>query len=140
MPPTGRRPAAGSARPGALVRLGRAVVRHRRAILAAVPVVLLLAGLGGAGVINGLQTAGWFAPSDESTRASAIVDQRFEAGPPNVVLLVTASEAGGVDTPVAERAGRELTEKLAARTGRRRGRVVLDARQVRDDAVRGRQT
>ena len=117
MPPTGRRTTAGSARSGALVRLGHAVVRHRRAVLTVVPVVLLLAALGGAGVINELQTQGWFAPSDESTRASAMVDERFEAGPPNVVLLVTASEDGGVDTPVAERAGRELTQKLAARPG-----------------------
>jgi RND superfamily putative drug exporter len=80
-------------------------------------VLLILAAVAGAGVVSRLQTAGWFAPSDESTRASSLVDQRFEAGPPNVVLLVTASEAGGVDTPAAEKAGRELTKKLAARTG-----------------------
>jgi len=116
-PPNGRRPSVEAGRPGILVRLGRAVVRHRRAVLAVLPVVMLLAGIGGVGVIDKLQTAGWFAPSDESSRASAMVDQRFEAGPPNVVLLVTAPEDGGVDAPAAEKAGRALTEKLAARPG-----------------------
>ncbi|MEU8582966.1 MMPL family transporter [Streptomyces abikoensis] len=95
--------------------LGRCVHgTPRRALgtLVLLGLVALLAAVGGHGVSERLAPGGWTPARAESTRADAFLAERFGAGRPHLVLLATAR--GGVDEPGAARAGRALTERLAA--------------------------
>ncbi|MFD8998473.1 MMPL family transporter [Streptomyces abikoensis] len=95
--------------------LGRCVHGTPRRALGALVLlglVALLATVGGHGVSERLAPGGWTPARAESTRADAFLAERFGAGRPHLVLLATAR--GGVDEPGAARAGRALTERLAA--------------------------
>ncbi len=99
-----------------LVRLGQFTVRRRRRILVVSTVLFALAGVFGGGVAGHLSSGGFADPDAESIRAGKVVDQVFHAGPPNLVLLVTA-RGGSVDDPATATAGRALTDELAAAAG-----------------------
>ena len=99
-----------------LVRLGQFTVRRRRRILVVSTVLFALAGVFGGGVAGHLSSGGFADPDAESIRAAKVVDQVFHAGPPNLVLLVTA-RGGSVDDPATAAAGRALTDELAAAGG-----------------------
>ncbi len=90
-------------------------IRHRVAVLVATPLLLVLAGFAGAGVAGRLGSGGFHAPADESTRAQGVVDSGFDAGPANLVLLVSAPR--GVDESAVAIAGRALSARLAAEPG-----------------------
>ena len=91
--------------------LGRFAHRRRQFVLAAT-VVFMIASIGtGFAVFGALKSGGFEDPQAESTKAKAILAERFGAGSPDLVLLV--STAGGrVDAPDAVRQGRRLTERL----------------------------
>ena len=74
---------------------------------------VVLAGAFGGGVAENLTAGGFVDPATESAQAEEILDDRFDTGVPNVVLVVTA-RAGNVDTPAVTDAGLALTEELAA--------------------------
>ncbi len=99
-----------------LERMANVVVRRRRRVLVAALVVFAVCGAVGGGVAEHLSSGGFEDPRAESTRAQRIVDQRFGAGSPNLVLLVTA-KGGDVDSPEAEAAGAALTAEVAALPG-----------------------
>ncbi len=94
-----------------LRRVALLSVRRRRLILVLAAVGFAVAGGLGGGVADHLSSGGFDDPSSESSRADRVLEDRFEAGTPNVVLLVTADD-GSVDDPRVAAAGRELTEEL----------------------------
>jgi RND superfamily putative drug exporter len=97
--------------------LGQLSVRRPRAVLAVTAVFLVLAAVLGVGVFNRLSGGGFEDPSAESTRAEALLGERFDSGTPNFVVLATA-EGGAADPAVdgtaAAAAGEDLTRRLAA--------------------------
>ncbi|HEY6430178.1 MAG TPA: hypothetical protein VIX84_23355, partial [Acidimicrobiales bacterium] len=97
-----------------LTRLGRFTVRHRKGVLLATALLALLAGVLGGGVEKRLSTGGFYDPASESQRAAQLLDQRFQQGPPNLVLLVTAADGRTVDDPTVKAAGVAVTRQLAA--------------------------
>ncbi|MGI8625092.1 MAG: MMPL family transporter [Geodermatophilaceae bacterium] len=96
--------------------LGRLAFRRRWFLLAGTAVFLVVAVLAGLSVFDRLKSGGFEDPTAESARATAILDERFDAGSPDLVLLVRPS-TGDVDTPGSVQAGRLLTERLAAEPG-----------------------
>jgi RND superfamily putative drug exporter len=95
-----------------LRRVALLPVRRRRLILVLAAVGFAVAGGIGGGVADHLSSGGFDDPSSESSRAERVLEERFGAGTPNVVLLVTADD-GSVDDPPVATAGRDLTEQLA---------------------------
>ncbi|HZA87706.1 MAG TPA: hypothetical protein VE466_12590, partial [Acidimicrobiales bacterium] len=87
-------------------------VRRRRWVLAASVLFVVAAAGIGAGAFGVLKGGGFEDPGAESTRAADALDEVFDTGEPNVVLLLRAP-AGGVDDPAAADAGAALTERLA---------------------------
>ncbi|MCA1657369.1 MAG: MMPL family transporter, partial [Actinobacteria bacterium] len=99
-----------------LVRLAQLTVRRRRAILITSVILFAVAGAIGGGVAEHLSSGGFDDPGAESTRAGKVIDEVFDAGEPNVVLLVTA-RAGTVDAPAVVAEAQALTSELAAEPG-----------------------
>ena len=102
-----------------LARIADLVIRRRRAVLVGAVVVFALGGAIGGGVAEHLSAGGFDDPSSESYQADQILLDRFDAGMPNIVLLVTApgtpgGEVPAVDAPDAEAAGLALTAQLDA--------------------------
>ena len=97
-----------------LTRLGRFIVRRRRAILVGRGALRgRLASRSPAGVASRLTSGGFADPSSESERAAHILQRQFGAKDPNVVLLVTAKHGDRSTTPRCAAAGRRLTRELA---------------------------
>lgn len=99
--------------PGAWGRLGEWVAVRRRLVLITTVLVTLLAGVFGAGAMDALSLSRFESPGSESDRAAALLADRFQAGSPNLLLLVTARQ-GTVDDPEVVAAGRALTEEVAS--------------------------
>ena len=97
-------------------KLGEALVRRRRIVGIVALLLVLVAGGLGADVASKLSSGGYEDASADSTKAKALVEERFGSGDPNVVLLVTAAE-GTVDDPAVAAAGAEVTAELAATPG-----------------------
>ena len=93
-------------------KLGRFTVRRRRWVLAASVLFVVAAAGIGAGAFGVLKGGGFEDPGAESTRAADALDEVFDTGEPNVVLLLRAP-AGGVDDPAVADAGAAVTERLA---------------------------
>ncbi|RLL69737.1 MMPL family transporter [Streptomyces sp. Z26] len=89
-----------------LHRLADLVLHRARALLLLTLVAVIAMGAVGFGAFGVLQGGGFEDPDAPSSRAQELVDDRF-GGDTNLVLLVRADD--GLDSPAAERAGRELT-------------------------------
>jgi RND superfamily putative drug exporter len=94
-----------------LYRLGLAVSRYATLVLIVGGVFLLVALVVGSRAFGELQSGGFDDPASESSRANTLSDQHFGAGP-NLILVATADH-GTIDSAAAQRAGRELTARLA---------------------------
>lgn len=92
--------------------LGSLAVRRARLILVAAALTLVAAGVIGAGAFAQLKTEGFDDPNADSTKAAALVEERF-GGEADLILLVRP-EKGTVDDPAAVAAGIALAEKAAA--------------------------
>jgi RND superfamily putative drug exporter len=99
-----------------LTRLAEFLVRRRRRVLVTAVIGFLAAGVGGGNVAEHLSGGGFEDPGAESTQATDILNDSFDQGEPNVVLLVTA-EAGSVDAGDVAAAGTALTEEIGAEEG-----------------------
>jgi putative drug exporter of the RND superfamily len=95
-----------------LSRLGRFTVRRRKIILVATVVIFAVAGAFGGSVADHLSSGGFDDPASESFQADEALLDTFDAGTPNLLLLVTAAN-GSVDDPAIAAAGTALTERLA---------------------------
>jgi len=97
--------------------LAARIARRYKAVLV-VSVALLFVGAGVAmGVGDALGVGGFYASSDESTRADAAFDGRLPSGPHNLVVVARATDGGGVDSAAAVAAGIELTGLLQREGG-----------------------
>jgi RND superfamily putative drug exporter len=96
--------------------LGSFAVRRRRAVLVATVGFALIAAVVGSGAFSALRSGGFDDPGAPSSRAEDLLEEQFGQGQPNLVLLVTAT-GGRVDAADAQRAGAELTSRLAAMDG-----------------------
>jgi RND superfamily putative drug exporter len=99
-----------------LSRLAHLTIRRRRLILVLAVVGFAVAGGVGGGVADHLSSGGFDDPSSESSEAQRLLEDRFDTGSPNLVLLVTADEGTVDDAPLAA-SGLRLTERLAAEAG-----------------------
>jgi putative drug exporter of the RND superfamily len=96
--------------------LGQLIVRRRRMVLVTTLVGLVVAIVLGSGVFAGLTNGGFDDPDSESTRAISTLDEEFDTGSAELVVIVTAA-SGNVDSPEAIAAGTALTEEFAAIEG-----------------------
>jgi putative drug exporter of the RND superfamily len=96
-----------------LARIADICIRRRRLVLGLALVAFIASAALGGGVASRLSSGGFEDPGAESTRAEDLLDEEFDAGSPNVVLLVEARD-GDVDDPSVVEAGRTLAERLAA--------------------------
>ncbi len=95
-----------------LARLARFLYRRRWSVLVATAVVLVASAAYGGSALAHLKGGGFDDPQAESTKAAEVLRDRFGAGDPNLVLLVTATH-GTVDSPEVAAEGRAVTERLA---------------------------
>ncbi|HET6502362.1 MAG TPA: MMPL family transporter [Amycolatopsis sp.] len=94
------------------VRLGRFATDHSRAVLAVAALLLICATALGFSAFGKLHTEGFTDPAAESSRAQALIEQRF-GGAANLVFLVEA-RTGTVDDAPVRAAGTALATRLAA--------------------------
>lgn len=90
--------------------IGELVTRHSRQVLALGLLGVVAAAVVGVGAFSKLQTEGFDDPGSDSSRAAAVLEERF-AGAADYVLVVEAAD-GDVDSAASAAAGRALTERL----------------------------
>lgn len=98
-----------------LTSLTRRVVAARRPVLLGALLFLVLAGAFGGTVADKLSSGGFDDPDSPSVAAARLLEEEFDAGSANVLLLVDTPD--GVDEPAAQDAGLALTRALAAEPG-----------------------
>src|SRR6476619_7097743 len=94
-----------------LVRLANLVVVRRRLVLVLAALFLAVAGAVGGGVAKELSGGGFDDPHAPSSQASKVLHDQFQAGAPNLALLLTSSEDVN-DADVAA-AGQRIATRLA---------------------------
>ena len=94
------------------LRLGQFVVRRRMVIVVAAVVFLVVVGSLGGGVADRLSDGGFEDPAADSHRAETLLEERFDAGAPNVVVLVRVVEGTVDDADVAD-IGTAVSDELA---------------------------
>ena len=98
-----------------LTRLAGLAFARRRLVLLVTAAFLAVAGALGGGVAANLLGGGFDDPESESVRAAQVLEQQFDSGAPNLVLL--ARTEAGVDDPAAVAAGEALVERLEQEPG-----------------------
>ncbi len=96
-----------------LERLGHLVIRHRVVLIATTIVLVVCAGLLGRGVPQRLVSAGFDDPHSQSARAAALLDAKFHAGEPNLVLVVNTRDGSKIDDPAVRSTGAAITAQLS---------------------------
>ena len=110
-----RSPAAGAVPPSRVPlfeRLGLAVVRRRRIVLAGAAVFLVAAAVWGAGVIGALSGGGFDDPGSESSRAAAAIEADLGRDAVDVVVVYRAEAGSGLDDPAFESSVRGTLDAL----------------------------
>ncbi|MCU1372406.1 MAG: Integral rane protein [Ilumatobacteraceae bacterium] len=98
-----------------LGRIATFTVRRRRLVLGLALLAFVASAAIGGGVAERLSSGGFEDPGAESTAANQVLEDEFETGTPNIVLVVTA-EGGDVDDPAVAAAADDLAAELAAET------------------------
>ena len=93
-----------------LTRLADLGIRYPRRVLAVGLLVLVALGAFGASAPRHLHSGGFNSPSSDSSRATALLQDTFHAGPANLLLEVTAP--GGADSAAARAEGRRLVAAI----------------------------
>lgn len=99
-----------------LARLGSFIAAKRWWVIAAGVVATIVFGVVGAGVPGQLTLSRFEAPGSESILTREAMEETFQAGPPNVLLLVEAKN-GNVDSPEVAKAGEQLAEAFGNEEG-----------------------
>ena len=94
-----------------LGRLVRFVISHARQVLFLVVLIVLAAAAYGSSAVSHLSSGGFTDSSSPSTKADALLSQRFHQGDPNLVFLLQS--ASGVNSPAARSVGAALALDLA---------------------------
>ena len=100
-----------------LEALARFATRRRRLVLIGALIAFILFGAVGGGVAETLSSGGFDDKSSENYRANQVLEEEFEQGDPNLVLVVTAKGGRSADDPAVVGAGTELTNRLAGIEG-----------------------
>ncbi|MCX4525945.1 MULTISPECIES: MMPL family transporter [unclassified Streptomyces] len=103
--------------PGESGRWTRFVTARPRLSLLLALVVTALAVFAGGGAADRMGSGGWEDPDARSTYAAEALEREFPASQPNLLLLVDADAAGGVDAPAVAAEAERLTGLLAAERG-----------------------
>lgn len=98
-----------------LGRIASFTIRRRRLVLGLALVAFVLSAAIGGGVAERLSSGGFDDPGAESTAADQVLEDEFQTGTPNIVLVVTAP-GGDVDDPEVAAAATDLAAELAAET------------------------
>ena len=87
--------------PSLFGRWGRTMYRRRRLVLALTGVLLVVAGVWGTSVFGSLSSGGFEDPSSESSRAAALIQDRFGHQGADVVVVYQAPTGSGltIDDP-----------------------------------------
>ncbi|KAF4406368.1 MMPL family transporter [Streptomyces lycii] len=96
-------------------RIAELALRRARLVLTLTVVAVVAMAALGFGAFGKLLSGGFDDPASPSSRAQALIEKEF-GGESNLLLLVRA-EDGGLGSPAAERAGRQLTGELAGEPG-----------------------
>ena len=94
-------------------RLGQFLVARRRWVLVVGLLAVIAAATLGADVASKLSNGGFEDPSSDGAKATHILDDHFEAGEPNVILLVHADN--GIGRRPDRRRGRPERHRTAGR-------------------------
>lgn len=94
-----------------LTRLATFTVRRKRWVLSFTALFIIVAVVFGTGAFGVLKTEGFDDPSSESARADALLEERFEGGEPNIVLVLTA-ETRDIDEPSLVADGAAIVQRL----------------------------
>src|SRR4051812_25551913 len=97
---------------GVLSTLGRVIARRRRLVLCTALLATAASGALASRATSALSLSRFEVPDSESRNVARVLDQRFDTGSANLVLLVTA-KTGTVDAPAIPSAGQELTRELS---------------------------
>lgn len=92
-------------------RLAGLVLRRPRAVLLVTLLIVLGAGAASSGLNSRVTLGGYEKEGSESQRTTQILQDKFDQGDPNLVLLVTDDR--GVDSPAAQATGQALTQRLS---------------------------
>jgi RND superfamily putative drug exporter len=111
-PPTAAIPGQEGSRAGAFDKLGQAIVTRARLVLVLSIVVLSLSAALGVGVFGRLLAGGFDDPSSASSKATALLHQKF-GGEPDMIFLVHA-RTGTVDSPATAASATALARRLEA--------------------------
>jgi putative drug exporter of the RND superfamily len=101
-------------------RMAELAIRRSRLVLVVAALAVALMGVVGAGAFDKLKGGGFDDPDSASTRAAAVIDEKF-GGEVNLVLLVRSPD-GRIDTPASKKSGLALTADL--KKDERLGNVV----------------
>jgi putative drug exporter of the RND superfamily len=93
-----------------LARLANLGIGYPRRVLAGALLLLVLAAAFGAQVQRHLSAGGFSDPAAASSKANDLLASRFDAGDPNLLLLVSAP--AGVDSPAVQAEGRRIVAEL----------------------------
>lgn len=107
--------------------IGELVTSRARRVVTLGLLGVVLAGVVGVGAFGKLRTEGFDDPGSESSRAAALLDERF-SGAADYVFVVEAAD-GDVDTAVSSGAGAALTERVRADPGLAEVRSYFDERR-----------
>ena len=94
-----------------LTRLARVATAHSRQVLLVALLIVLAAAAYGSSAVSHLSSGGFTDPSSPSTKADALLSQRFHQGDPNLVFLVQSPT--GVNSPAARSVGTALADDMA---------------------------
>ena len=94
-----------------LNRLARFVTSHSRQVLFLALFIVLAGGAYGSSAVSHLSSGGFTDSSSPSTKADALLSQRFHQGDPNLVFLLQSPS--GVNSPAARTVGTDLAVDLA---------------------------
>ena len=113
--PAQQPPTTGRADDGGGGRWGRAIAARPRLLLLVVLTLTACAAVLGGGVADRLSSGGSQIPGAESTYATRVLEQRWPASQPNLLLMVSARGAtGGVDNPQVTSQAQDLARRLGA--------------------------
>ncbi|MDR1999046.1 MAG: MMPL family transporter [Frankiaceae bacterium] len=101
----------------ALTQLADWLVRRARAVLVVSAILIAAGGAYGFTVFGKLSAGGFDDPTSQSSRAAALLQDRFGVNSPDLMLVVTATGGRTVDDPQVAAAGIALTSRLAAVAG-----------------------
>lgn len=91
------------------------VYRSRWLVLAGSVVFVAIAAVSGLAVFDQLKSGGFDDPDSETVRARTVLAEEFDAGSPDLVMLV--DPRGSVDSGTARSAGKTLTEQVGTEPG-----------------------